>query len=243
MKQTKRAKSTSTKGHYVTNATLLPEVIRAKELGRITPELAKMLMTIAERYSRKSWFVGYSYREDMIAAALINLCNNSTGIPNALKFNPDKSSNPFSYYTTAINNSFQQFKADEKKQRKIRDTLLVEAGANPSFNFLEQERDESHETIDSDDREYRSEKDILTMSESELADLEKKLDPKLPVLDDDAPILVKKQEHPERQSGKVTFYGPGDFEIGPDGSLVLKPKAESDIVSSRDFPEPEDELE
>jgi hypothetical protein len=72
----------------------------------------------------------------MVAAAVMNLCST------ALKFNPEKSSNPFSYYTTAIMNSFSQYKADEKKHRNIRDALLVDAGSNPSFNFLENERDE-----------------------------------------------------------------------------------------------------
>jgi hypothetical protein len=130
----KREKATSTKGHYVTNADLLPAVLEAKKLGRVTDKLAKMLLLIAERYSRKSWFSGYSYREDMVSVAVVNLCNN------ALKFNPETSKNPFAYYTTAIHRSFQNYKSDEKKHRNIRDALLLDAGANPSFNFLDQEQ-------------------------------------------------------------------------------------------------------
>lgn len=129
--KTKRAKSTTTKGHYVTNKQLLPEVLRAKELGRVTDELAKMFMMIAERYSRKSNFVGYSFREDMVSVALINLC------ANGLKFKPERSSNPFSFYTTMIHNSFLQYMADEKKHRNIRDEMMLEVGANPSNTYLE----------------------------------------------------------------------------------------------------------
>lgn len=138
MKKIKREKSTTTKGHYVTNAQLLPAVLEAKQLGRVTDKLAKMLLLIAERYSRKSWFSGYSYREDMVALAMVNLC------ANALKFDPAKSSNPFAYYTTAIHNSFQQYKSVEKNHRNIRDSLLVDAGANPSFNYMEADREHQH---------------------------------------------------------------------------------------------------
>jgi hypothetical protein len=65
----------------------------------------------------------------MVSFALVNL------IANWHKFDPTKSDNPFAFYTTACYRSFLQYLADEKKQRDIRDTLLVDAGANPSFSF------------------------------------------------------------------------------------------------------------
>ena len=143
--KTKREKSTSTKGHYVTNATLLPAVLEAKGLEKVTDKLINMINMIAERYSRKSNFIGYSFREDMVASAVMNLCKS------ALKFNPEKSNNPFSFYTTAIHNSFLQFILDEKKHRNIRDALRLDAGANPSFNFMQGEKTESDfEMSDSD---------------------------------------------------------------------------------------------
>lgn len=135
---TRRPKSTTTKGHYVTNSVLLPEVIRAKQLGRVTNELARMILMIAERFSCKSNFVGYSFREDMVSFAMVNL------MANALKFNPEKSNNPFAFYTTAIRNSFLQYLADEKKHRDIRDSLIVEEGLNPSFNYSENGKDDQN---------------------------------------------------------------------------------------------------
>ena len=134
--KSRRAKSTSTKGHYITNAVLLPEVIRAKSLGRVTNELARMLMMIAERYSFKSNFGGYSFRDDMVSFALINLC------ANALNFNPEKSNNPFSYYTTAIHNSFLQFLASEKNHREIRDALIIAHGGNASSTYNDDHGDD-----------------------------------------------------------------------------------------------------
>jgi len=140
----RRPKATTTKGHYITNATLLPEVVRAKKLNRVTPELAEMLMMITQRYSFKASFAGYSFREDMVSFALINLC------ANALKFDTEKYSNPFAYYTTAIHNSFLQYLADEKKHRDIRDELILEAGSMPSNSYLEnahEDRMKSHDDI------------------------------------------------------------------------------------------------
>ena len=146
----KKPRSTSTKGHYVTNAQLLEAIAEAKE-GRAMPappttKLAKYLHMIAERYSFSPSFGGYSFREDMVSFAVVNLC------ANWYKFDPAKSDNPFAFYTTAAYRSFLQYLADEKKQRDIRDTLLVDAGANPSFSF--QERSKGGKT--SDDTAFRS---------------------------------------------------------------------------------------
>ena len=129
VKPAKREKSTTTKGHYVTNSELLPAFIEAKAAGKLTNKLAKMLHMIAERYSYHPWFVGYSFREDMVMLAVLNL------VANWHKFDPEKSSNPFSYYTTACYRSFQSYLGDERDEREIRDKLLIEAGANPSFNY------------------------------------------------------------------------------------------------------------
>ena len=121
---------TFTGKYYLTNATLLPEVIKCKKAGKISNELAKMLMLLTERYSKSSKFGGYTFREDMVSEALINLCQN------ALKFDPTKSSNPFAFYTTSIHHSFLQYLNHEKKHRNIRDAQLIELGENPSFNYM-----------------------------------------------------------------------------------------------------------
>lgn len=143
----KKEKSTSTKRHYVTNAQLLEEIKKCKENGnKLSSTLAGYLHMIAERYSYSPSFGGYSYRDDMVSFALVNL------VANWYKFDPTKSDNPFAFYTTAVYRSFLQYLADEKKQRNIRDELLVEAGANPSFSF--QEKAKSDRT--SDDTAFRS---------------------------------------------------------------------------------------
>lgn len=140
--KTKREKSTTTVGHYVRNSDLLPAIAEAKERGEVTERLIKMIWMIADRYSKKGSFVNYSFRTDMVSAAVENLCKN------ALKFNNEKYDNPFAFYTTAIHNSFLQFIANEKKQQNIRDILLIDAGSNPSFNYVASKQSR---TFDSDD--------------------------------------------------------------------------------------------
>ena len=205
MKIIKREKSTSTKGHYVTNATLLPAVLKAKKLGKITDELIRMLSMIAERYSRKSWFIGYSYREDMVSAAVLNLCHNN----NALKFNPEKSSNPFSYYTTAINNVFSQFKADEKKHRNIRDALLVDAGSNPSFNFTTGV-DKTEEV------EIRESDEIMIVDQKEMVAEDLDVDnTKTPEVVIPPPTKSRHPKWAAREPGPVTTYKPSQYTVDP----------------------------
>jgi len=126
----KKPRSTNTRGHYVTNAQLLEAIAADKLAGRVlSSKLAKYLWMIAERYSYSPSFAGYSFREDMVSFAVVNLC------ANWYKFDPEKSDNPFAFYTTAAYRSFLQYLADEKKQRDIRDNLLVDAGASPSFSY------------------------------------------------------------------------------------------------------------
>ena len=136
--KSKRAKNPDTpeftSKYYLTNASLLPAVLAAKEQNKLSNELATMLMMLTRRYAQRPCFANYSYKDDMISDALTNLCQN------ALKFNPEKSKNPFAFYTSCINNSFLQFLAVEKKHRRIRDQLLIDMGENPSFNFSEEHR-------------------------------------------------------------------------------------------------------
>jgi DNA-directed RNA polymerase specialized sigma subunit len=117
--------------YYLTNEDLLPEVLKSVAAGKISERLGKMLLLLTDRYSRKFSFVRYSYREDMVGYALINLCKT------ALKFNPERSSNPFAYYTQAIKNSFIQYMLLEKREHYIRDELLVKAGEEPSAGYEE----------------------------------------------------------------------------------------------------------
>jgi len=101
-----------------------------QEQGRMTPKLAGMVMMLVERISRKGNYRGYSYLEDMKGSALLHLADV------ALKFNESKGDNPFAFYTTIINHSFKGLLNNEKKQRTIRDELMMAEGYSPSHNTI-----------------------------------------------------------------------------------------------------------
>ena len=108
------------KQHYVNNPDFLAAmiifrnaVIEAKENNRERPRVphyvGECLMKIAVHLSHKPNFSGYTYKEDMI----------SDGIENCLlyidNFDPEKSSNPFAYFTQIIYYAFLRRIAKEKK--------------------------------------------------------------------------------------------------------------------------------
>jgi RNA polymerase sigma factor (sigma-70 family) len=116
-------------GVYVTNKALLAEFAKSKERGEMTNELAKMVMLICERYARRGSYASYTYNEDLQSFALMNL------VKSWKSFNPEKSQNPFAYFTSCIHNSFLQYLNQERKHRNIRDALLVENGLDPSYTY------------------------------------------------------------------------------------------------------------
>ena len=93
--------------HYVNNKEFLYAIVQykadvkeAEENGdpkpRITNYLGECFVKIATHLSYKPNFVNYMFREDMI----------SDGIENCVQyihnFNPEKSTNPFAYFTQII---------------------------------------------------------------------------------------------------------------------------------------------
>ena len=115
--------------NYLNNADMLKEVIKSHQMGQMSPGLAKMLTLLAQRYGSKANFANYTYNDDMQAYALMMLCKTWKN------FNPEKSSNPFAYYTQCVKNCFKQYLVTEKKHRTLRDKLLVANGMTPSHTY------------------------------------------------------------------------------------------------------------
>lgn len=99
----------------------------ANEHGRITNKLAMMFMKLADRYSSRSNWRGYTYVDEMRSQALVQLSQIG------LQFDESKSENPFAYYTAAITNSFTRILNIEKKNQNIRDDLLELNDMMPSY--------------------------------------------------------------------------------------------------------------
>ena len=119
--------------HYVNNKQLLEALIvyrakvqDAKEKGldkpRITNYLGECFLKIATHLSYKPNFVNYMFRDDMI----------SDGIENCVQyihnFDPDKSRNPFAYFTQIIHYAFLRRKQKEKKQLEIKPKIIEKSG-------------------------------------------------------------------------------------------------------------------
>ena len=119
--------------YYVNNKEFLEaitvyrnSVIKARDNDDTRPRvpnyIGECFLKIATHLSYKPNFVNYMFREDMI-------CD---GIENCLQyidnFNPEKSSNPFAYFTQIIYYAFLRRIQKEKRQLEIKSKILEKSG-------------------------------------------------------------------------------------------------------------------
>ena len=115
--------------HYVNNKEFLAALIKYREDKEIAviKELPKppipryigeCFLKIANHLSYRPNFINYTYREEMI----------SDGIENCLQyvhnFNPEKSDNPFAYFTQIIYYAFLRRIQKEKKQSHVKNKII-----------------------------------------------------------------------------------------------------------------------
>ena len=115
--------------HYVDNKMFLQamkdwkeQCKEAEEMGeeipRITNYIGECFLKIANGLSYKPNFINYTYRQEMI----------SDGIENCLQyihnFNPEKSNNPFAYFTQIIYYAFIRRIQKEKKQAQVKHRMI-----------------------------------------------------------------------------------------------------------------------
>lgn len=90
----------------------------AKEQGRKEPQIpnyvGECFMMICNNLSVKPNFMNYSYRDEMIADGIENC------VVAAHSFDPEKSSNPFAYFTQIAWNAFIRRINKEKKQAYVK---------------------------------------------------------------------------------------------------------------------------
>ena len=115
--------------HYVDNKVFLQamtewkdECKKAEECGDeippITNYIGECFLKIAQHLSYRPNFINYTYKDDMI----------SDGIENCLQyasnFNPEKSKNPFAYFTQIIYYAFIRRIQKEKKQTHVKNKII-----------------------------------------------------------------------------------------------------------------------
>jgi len=115
--------------HYIDNKRFYTEILKhkadvekAKAEGKPEPRIpayiGECLFKIATRLSLKPNFVSYTFREEMISDGLENCINYFSN------FNPEKSDNPFSYFTQIIWFAFIRRIDKEKKHLYIKQKTL-----------------------------------------------------------------------------------------------------------------------
>ena len=124
--------------HYVDNAKFLEEMIEYKrqynisinnnkDKPMISEYLGSVFLKIAQRLSFRPNFINYAFKDDMI----------SDGIENCLhyihNFNPEKSSNPFPYFTQIIYYAFIRRIQKEKKQLYIKYKSMQNYEISPEY--------------------------------------------------------------------------------------------------------------
>jgi DNA-directed RNA polymerase specialized sigma24 family protein len=144
--------------NYINNADLMIEIEKSRNAGKMTNELAKMLTMLCERYSKHSDYSRiYSYNEDMKSFAMLTIAKVWKS------FDPEKSKNPFAYFTQIIRHAFYQYLNYEKKQREIKDEVLIDMGFEPSFNYMEKYNEDGDDVIISDIPENEPDKKDRTI--------------------------------------------------------------------------------
>jgi len=127
--------------YYIDNVEFLEEIRAYKQTGVISDRLARMITLLAQRVGTHRYFCGYTFVEDMVQEGILKC------IEKIDNFDPDKSSNPFAYFTQIIWNVFRQCLNSEKKQYDIRDALLIENMCNPSYNYHDRHSEDATKLI------------------------------------------------------------------------------------------------
>jgi len=125
--------------HYVNNKEFLAALIKYREdkeiaeiQGKPKPPIPRYIgecfLKIANHLSFKPNFVNYMFKEDMISDVIENC------VQYIHNFNPEKSQNPFAYFTQIIHYAFLRRIQREKRQLEIKNKILERSGFSEVFD-------------------------------------------------------------------------------------------------------------
>jgi|TARA_B100002019_G_scaffold97931_1_gene84321 hypothetical protein len=146
------AKRKTQSEHYVNNKEFLIALVEfkhqckvAKEKGEKRPPISNYIgecfLKIATHLSYKPNFVNYMFREDMICDGIENC------VQYIENFNPEKSSNPFAYFTQIIYYAFLRRIQKEKRQLEIKNKILLKSGYEQVFHSDDNDSSSDYNTI------------------------------------------------------------------------------------------------
>jgi len=159
--------------HYLDNKKFFEEMQKWKktveeadqsgeEKPPVTEYIGLAFLKIAENLAKKPNFVNYPFKEDMI----------SDGVENCLmyasNFDPEKSNNPFSYFTQIIYYAFLRRIQKEKKQNYVKYKYLESLDKKGDFSeILKAMGITEEETIQFQNMEKKGKKTKKTKGEDE----------------------------------------------------------------------------
>ena len=91
------------------------EIVKYYDSGIMSNDLAEMVSKISHKLSYAPNFINYTYREEMVGDGVIRMMKALM----AKKYNRDKGTNPFSYFTRI---AFNAFRNRIKKEKHMADT-------------------------------------------------------------------------------------------------------------------------
>tara|TARA_B100001287_G_scaffold206421_1_gene175503 strand:- start:53 stop:523 length:471 start_codon:yes stop_codon:yes gene_type:complete len=124
--------------HYVNNKEFLYAIVaykkdirEAEAAGQPKPVIPRYIgecfLKIATHLSYKPNFVNYMFKDDMVCDGIENC------VQYINNFNPEKSTNPFAYFTQIIHYAFLRRIQKEKKQLEIRQKIIERSGFDEVF--------------------------------------------------------------------------------------------------------------
>ena len=133
--------------NYINNKTLYTSMIEHRNKLKISIENNKLkpqvsnyigqsILLICNNLAKKPNFSGYTYKQEMISDGIIDC------IAAVDNFDPDKTNNPFAYFTQIAWNAFIRRITKEKKQSYIKHknfehTNLLDDLNNPSLSLMQ----------------------------------------------------------------------------------------------------------
>ena len=138
--------------HYVNNKEFLYAIVAYKQdikdaeaAGLPKPVIPRYIgecfLKIATHLSYKPNFVNYMFREDMICDGIENC------VQYIENFNPEKSKNPFAYFTQIIYYAFLRRIQKEKRQLEIKNKILTKSGYDQVFHTDDKTGHSDYNTI------------------------------------------------------------------------------------------------
>ena len=146
--------------HYVNNKEFLYAIVAykkdirdAEEAGQPKPVIPRYIgecfLKIATHLSYKPNFVNYMFKDDMVCDGIENC------VQYINNFNPEKSTNPFAYFTQIIHYAFLRRIQKEKKQLEIRQKIIERSGFDEVMTADHNEKSSEYNQI-KDAIQYRN---------------------------------------------------------------------------------------